>query len=132
MHIQKIDRTHLRLMLDKALPALTEALAMYGVTVKLDRSKFSEGSTGTLVFDVVAAGANPEREEFERYAKLMGFEASDFGREFTVNGVSYKLCGLAPGRSKYPMIGERTMTGSRYKFTSDAVRRAFGYPARFS
>jgi len=125
MQLKTIDRTGLQLMLDKALPALTEVLAMYGVSVKLGRSKYTNGSTGTLAFEVTAAGADPEREEFERWASLMGFEPSDFGREFTVNNVRYALCAMAPGRSKYPMIGERSITGARYKFTVDAVKRAF-------
>lgn len=124
MNITKIDRTHLQLMLDKALPALTEALAMYGVTVKPGRSKYSNGSTGTLSFEVVASGANPERERFEQWAPLLGLDASDFGREVTINGTRYALCAIAPGRSKYPIIGERTITGSRYKFTVDAIKRA--------
>jgi hypothetical protein len=125
MKIDRIDRDALRLIAATAMPALQAALAPFGITVKPARSKYSNGSTGTFQVELVAAGANPEREEFERWASLMGFEPSDFGREFTVNRVRYALCGIAPGRSKYPIIGERTLTGVRYKFTADAVKRAF-------
>lgn len=125
MKIDKIDRMALRLVIDTALPALQAALAPFGVTVKPARSKYSNGSTGTLQFELVAAGADPERENFEKFAMFVGLKPEDYGRLFTVNGERYKLIGIEPNRPKYPFVGERCISGGRFKFTQDAVTRAF-------
>lgn len=125
MKIDKIDRMALRLVIDTALPALQAALAPFGVTVTPARSKFSNGSTGTLQFELVASGANPERESFEKYAMFFGLKPEDYGRLFTVNGERYKLVAIEPGRPKYPFVGERCISGGRFKFTTDAINRAF-------
>ena len=123
--IKVIDRAALHAINLVALPALEIALRPFGVTVKPARSKYTNGSTGTLQVELIADGADPERENFERFAALYGVKPSDFGRLFTLNGVRYKLTGIEAGRPKFPFVGERTMTGGRFKFTRQSVIGAF-------
>ena len=124
--IKSIDRRALETIRAAAMPAVAAALAPLGITIKPGRSKFSNGSTGTLVIELALAGVDTEREDFERYAPLfefLGLKPEDYGRAFDFNGKRYRLVGLAPGNRTFPVLAEGP-DGERYKFTEDAVLRS--------
>ena len=122
--IEKIGRAELRILSKVALRVVAHALAPYGVTVTHGRSQYSNGSTGTLRFELVVAGANPDRDSFECYAGLFGLHPSDYGRIVTLHDGAFRLVGIEPGRPKFPIVGERTRDNKRFKLTDDGVRRA--------
>lgn len=124
MGIKKIDRAALRALSALALDALNKALAPHGVTAKTGRCLFSNGSTGTLKFELVAEGADPERERFEQCAHLYGLQPSDYRRQFESNGVQYILTNIEPGRSKFPFVAQRIATGGLFKFPERLIRLA--------
>lgn len=125
MKIEKIDREALRQINLVALPALEIALAPFGITIEQGRCVYSNGSTGELRVKLIAAGADPDRENFELCAPLFKLLPSDYMRLFTVDGKRYSLVGIEPGRPKFPFIGRACADGKRFKFTEAAVLRAF-------
>jgi len=117
MKIERIDRASVRVLSDTAERALAAAFEPFGVTVKGSRAKYTNGSTGTITVDLIAAGANPGKESFERAAALLGFKPEDYGREFIAAGVRYRLTGIDLGKPKYPIQVERVRDGKGFKFT---------------
>ena len=62
-----------------------------------------------------------ERSDFTDQATFFGLQASDLDRTFVSQGNEFRIVGLKPGRSKYPIIGERLADGKRYKFPGEKV-----------
>lgn len=124
MKIERIGRAEVRILSEAALRAVQTALEPYGVKVEIGRCQYSNGSTGKLAFELVGSGANPDKENFERCAGLIGLQASDYGRTVVLNGTPYRLVGIELGRPKFPLVGERAHDGKRFKLTDTSVRRA--------
>lgn len=121
--ITTFDKKTLRALQPKLEQALNDALAEFGLTAKFGGGSF-DNSTYKPKVEIIAAGANPEKEDFELYASLYNLKPEDYGKEFNSNGATYTLTGLNPRRPKYP-ISARRQDGKRFKFTDrvlDQVR----------
>lgn len=66
-----------------------------------------------------------EAESFKRNAKNFGFEPTDLGKEFILQGKTFIICGLKPKSWKYPVIA-RSGNGESYKFPCSSVLDAIG------
>ena len=118
--ITEFDRPACQAVLDASLAALREAVAPFGVTVESQRGQF-DGPTYTAKFKFTAAGADPDRAEFARWAGLFGVTPEDFGRLFQWGGAEYRLDGLQPGRAKFPFSASRVSDGKRFKFPREVI-----------
>lgn len=76
--------------------------------------------------DNIITATDREREQFELYADMYGFEKSDYRRVFKAyDGKTYRFDGFLPERHKYKCSLMRLETGQRVctttKFVKDAI-----------
>jgi hypothetical protein len=87
-------------------------------------SVFSRNSTAT----VALPGPSQIEQDFFRFARKYGMQASDLHREVTIatNGSprKYKIAGINPRNHKYPILCRKIRTGTLYKFQADRVKNA--------
>ncbi len=127
--IKKLNRpavAYIKKRLKTTLKPLAEEL---GVVIDLGRVSFrSTNGRFPLKLAVLDCDGEPITEEidsFRRDAKSFGFEATDLGRDFVVQGRSYTICGLSPKSWKYPVIA-RSVRGREHKFPCQTVIKALG------
>ena len=78
--------------------------------------------------DLAAVQAeSTEEEKFKTFAKWQGLEPEDFGKPFSIHREQYEVCGLKPGRGKYPVLAKRIRDGKVFKFQAIDVRDALGH-----
>ena len=108
--------------------ALKSAEAELDITLKLGRCTFDP--KGFAKFSLEASeqvngeAYTAEVADFRRACARYGLLESDLGREFELNGGSFKIVGLKIKNRKYPIVGERVSDGSRFKFQSWEVKQA--------
>jgi len=92
--------------MDEALATLADM----GVTLKCGSIKYcADGTVATITVDATtgqARGKDQYQLAFERLHACYGFTREMLGNRFTHKGVSYELHGLAPNRSKFPIVGK--------------------------
>jgi len=114
-------------VLDLILAACKGIAADHGLI--LEGARWRSNPAGTALetgFRVTLPGAadkerQVQKELFALAAEHIGLKASDFEREFSVAGDRYKITGIDPRRSKYPISAERVSDGRGYKFPIDEV-----------
>lgn len=123
MNRQKVKQ--LRNEMDKVLAELGEK---HGLGIKVGNISFDDRGFTAKVEAIEAD--NPQDQEsidrarFERDVKAVyGLEKDDFHREFNYNGTTFKIVGVKPRSTKYPVIGENA-NGTRYKFILRAVKNS--------
>lgn len=107
--------------------ALVGPLAELGLTVEFAGGKYDR--TGSYTPKVTVRANGSAEREFASVASLVGLEAEDFGREFTVRGETYRVTGVNLKAPKFPVLAERVSDGRGFKFPEPTVRVAFGRPA---
>ncbi|MFO0993661.1 MAG: hypothetical protein U1E67_17205 [Hyphomicrobiales bacterium] len=87
------------------------------------RSDGNAFETGFRVSVIGRAGEDRKREQelFAAAAQQIGLSASDFEREFSVEGHRFRLTGIDQRRPKYPISAERVSDGRLCKFPADEV-----------
>lgn len=136
--IEKMDPTTARLLAKRMEELLAPLAAEFGLKVQVGGGKYDEGSySPKATLSVVAKDGtvlDPAAVAFKQYAPLIGMQGSDLGREFNLNGRTFRISGYKPASRKMPVLGVDVATGRSYKFPEDAVRRALGIerPAPFS
>jgi len=65
----------------------------------------------------------PKEQAFAQVAGHYGLKPDDLGREFSIRGERFRIIGIDPRRSKYPIAAERLSNSGLYKFPSDEVVR---------
>ena len=81
-------------------------------TIKLEASDIGE--------DGVAL--SKEEISFQKLAEFYGLRATDLGKTFKSMGSTYKIVGLKPRSSKYPILVQKG--GATYKMDAEAVKKA--------
>jgi len=123
--VDEMSRETTRHIQQEALVLLRGLAEQYGLAVLPEGGKFDTASA-TLKFrfclpaDAPGAEKN-ERTEFERYARMCGFNPNDYGKMFTYGGRQFTLVALKPGRPKFPVIGKTLDGRSRFKFQTHIV-----------
>jgi hypothetical protein len=124
MSLTKFDKEtirKLRVEMDEVLKTLADK---YGIQIKAGNATFSENLV-TLKVDcsILKDGkaVTKEAEAFLAYAKIIGLDPSDLGREFSLNNKTYKVLGFQPRKEKFPMICEDTKSGKMYRLPEDSV-----------
>lgn len=100
--------------------ALKDVAARYGVTVRYRGGRFTD-TMAALKAEFVVEGAEPQgAADFRRLADVFGLKPEDLGRTFRSGGQTFTVVGLAPRKSKYPILATNA-AGKTYKFTADGV-----------
>ena len=66
---------------------------------------------------------DPWAVTWNAHATKHGFNLSDRGKTFHSNTRTFKLLGLKPRNTKYPVIAENVRNGRSYKFRASSVLR---------
>lgn len=106
--------------------AVEELKKKYGVEIELGNISFSSDyfRTKLEVRKAVSSDGSKidiELEKFKKDAPKVGVSASIYGKEFTYRGRTFKVTGVKPRSSKYPIIAEELGSGTSYKLPKESV-----------
>jgi hypothetical protein len=94
-----------------------------GATVAVLNAKFDAASV-TFQVKITPGGeaalADKAKADFEEFAAMYGLKPEHFGATFRAGGREYKVAGLNPGRSRFPISAVRS-DGKRFKFEARVV-----------
>lgn len=97
-----------------------------GMKISIKNGTFDAGQiTFKVEFAEIGESGMAETKEvtdFRNYASSYGLKADDLGRQFTMRGESFEVCGLKPRARKMPILAKRT-DGRTFKFAADDVKR---------
>jgi hypothetical protein len=99
--------------------ALEDVAKRYGLTVQVGGGSYDELSFRPKVEFKVA---DADRAEFERFAKLVGLEPSDFGATFSSNGNTFTVAGINLRASRFP-VNVRRADGKMFKMPEATVAK---------
>ena len=125
-----MDRNKVRELssiISSILAEASDKLKAYGVVAEVGSGSFTDSNV-TFKVNVSEVGENGEAksreaESFKTNASLYGLDPSDLGKTFVDRGNNYTVLGLAPRRSKYPVLAVRG-DGKKFKFRVETVRLA--------
>ncbi len=72
-----------------------------------------------------AAGGDPLQKKFAASAHFYGLKASDYGRQFWVDGICYKVVGFNVRAPKFAIAAVRVHDDRPFKFPTATVQRHF-------
>lgn len=98
--------------------ALKAVADKHGMTVSVQGGTFD--TTGVFKPRVEFRAADADRQEFVRYAVLVGVKPELFGKRFTVGGSTYVITGLKPAASRRPVMATRT-DGMKFVFPVEMI-----------
>jgi hypothetical protein len=109
--MKTIDRKTLEILRADIDAALLLLATKHGVSLKVGKGKYSNGSFGSLVIDIATISDSGvvetvEARDFRMMANLYGFEPDDLGRTFRhpVSRDLYTITGLRPRAGKRPIL----------------------------
>ena len=125
-----MDKTDLKALRTKMQDALN---TISGFKITIGNCRYDE-TTATFNVDVLEAGssapnAKRAREEanFKIYAPSFGLKPTDLNRSVEINGRYYRIVGLNPRCSKFPLLLSFDKAGVVYKFPVAAVKEQLDY-----
>ena len=131
MNIVKFDKRNLdtvRKAIVKALKPVGESL---GLTLDIGNISYQADSFKTPL--TVKVGTDPKahaKAEWDKYCSMFGFKKEHFGKTITQGVNVYKIVGIAPKSSKYPVIVEKN-DEKGVKLTLSAFRKLEGYDTSY-
>lgn len=118
MAITKATLPQIRNDIDAALAAVE---AKHNIKFNTGRITYEPGVNFRCKLEAVSTAdnngntVNPEKNNFESKAFLIGVKKTAFGKTFTSRGRKFTITGLNTRAKKYPIQAE-TARGQRYKF----------------
>ena len=105
----------------KVEAAVEEAAAKigrsFGLEVEVVARRREDGASFHIGFRSEAAS----KAAFARYAGMFGLATEDYGKQIVYRRNVYKLVGLVPGRSRYPIQADRVPDGRKFKLPEEAL-----------
>ena len=117
--IKQFDKSTCRQLAEELKIALQAVAKKHGLTLETAGGRFTPIEyTGKLKWtvgdkSVVAARA---KEQWDEGCRILGLKPSDFGREVHSRGQIWRVCGLNPRRSRYPILAQ-DINGRRLKLS---------------
>lgn len=128
--ITKIDRAALGPLAAAIRKALEPVAAEYGLTLTMRGGSFSATNyQPKMEFAVVSADGvvlSREANDFKMMAAFYGLSPEHLGAQFSFDGNTYKITGLASRSNKRPILAEDVATKRTYKFSDKDVVRLLG------
>ena len=123
------DKTNLKHLREMIEENLAEVGREHGLSFKTGNISYESDGRSCNV-KLVVNSANESGEfldknvaDFKKYGFVYGLIETDLGSEFKANGKTYKVIGLQPKRSKFPILVQDVATGKRSLMTEDIVKR---------
>ena len=125
--IEEFDRPtirDLRVSIDKALESVAEE---FGIGIKTGSASYSPTEVTIKLSCGVkndkGAVETRERQDFRTNAKLVGLSADDLDFEFShITGERYRIVGMKPRSTKYPIVCLRVNDMKRFKFPVETIQ----------
>lgn len=120
-----LNRAKMKEIREQVNAALIEVGLKLGVNLSLGTGSFgdTEGHFKLKILSLVAGGVveNPERKSWSVFCKQYGLHVDDLDKVFVVNGTQYRIEGVKPSRSKFPISAKRVSDGRGFKFPAESV-----------
>lgn len=128
--MQSLTKPGMKSIREAVDAALEEVGKDLGVGLSLGSGSFTSVE-GHFRLNVVTLGEggkveSPEAKAWPTYCTAYGFKPEDLGATFHSQGRAFKITGIKPSRSQYPISGERVPDGKGFKFPASQVLRALG------
>jgi len=107
--------------------ALAEVENQFGVRVDVGNCSYvdHDATFKVKLFVLDEVGDNKaDKSDFMAHALFRGFDAEDFGRDFTSKGRQFKITGWNNRKWKFPVTVKEIVTGRPWHFPVDTVLRA--------
>jgi hypothetical protein len=127
--IEKFDKDNVKALGYEVQEALEAIAASHGLTLAPSGRGSYDDYSVTMPkpeFRTATAAA----EEFAEHARWFGLDADDFGREFTMDGVTYRITGILPKAKRLAVILTEVSRGKEYKVDGEKVAMALGKRVR--
>ena len=126
--MENLSRAGLKVLREEINAALEDVAKKHNISIEAGSASFSPNN-GSFKLEIATLGkggvaVTPEVEALKHYKGILGLKFG-FGDTFTSRGDSYKVTGLKPRSSKYPVIAENVVTGQSYKFPVETVNSKF-------
>lgn len=105
--ITQFNRTNLKAVNDEINDVLSKVLEKYGLSVKLGDISFDDNSFKTKLTVSTGSKSDSLKRDFEKHAPKFGLKKSDFGKTINWSGEVFKIVGIKPRSTKYPLLAEK-------------------------
>ena len=110
--------------LDVALATVRDQL---GLDIKIGNCRYTN-NTATLKLEIKTIekdgkAFDEDAANFKVFADKFGLQESDLGREFIHNFSKYKISGLKPRNTKYPIIVQRVKDNKTFRFPIRLIQK---------
>jgi len=127
MPIKAFDAPTLRALRPEIDTALAPLGERHGITLRTGNGSYS-GATAHFKLELAVIGddgnaVSKEVEAFNKLHSMFGLEQGDLGLEFVSGRERFRLTGIAPGRTKYPIVTERLRDGKTIFHAEEVVER---------
>ena len=109
--------------------AIADILARHGLEATKRQSQYGDWFKFTVTASPVVIGdsgvneATPEASAYNRFYRSYGLNEGLLGKEFVSKGETYRFCGIATSRRKYPFVGKRISDNQTVFFTEDLAAK---------
>jgi len=121
--INKFDRKTSKKITDEVRKELASLLEKRGLKIIKTSGTFEDETLNMKIVFNTLSGQTPDERNFITFCNLYGFEPEDLGRHFVSNGTEYRISGLCPNRTKYPLKAERVSDKVTYKFSDKGMKQ---------
>ena len=122
MTIEKFDREKLAALRVDIENALRDIEQRHGIKISLGRINY-DATSARAKLEAHPSGFDPDKENFERFARVYGMDPAWFGESFKSRGTPFRITGFNPNARAFPVIAEKP-DGAQYKFRSETIIRA--------
>ena len=122
-----LNSRNVRELSEKITKALEELGRDCNLVLKVNGGTFDHSGTfATLKLEVSTISSQgevqtKEARAWETYCHRFGFEPEHMGMTFMCNGREFRICGLKPRATKYPVLA-KDADGKTYKFAPTMVQ----------
>ena len=106
--------------------AMKELEEKYKISIELGKISYDDAKfTAKITANVIGEEAKEkEREEFEQYARLYGFNSDDYGKEIVIQGKRFRFIGFNHRCPKNICKIIEIATGTSYKCPDTTMKNA--------
>lgn len=130
--INKFNKQNLPVLRAAMNVALKDVGTRFGVDINLGNASYWEHEVKfrMVVSTLTETGEKQQDEDnFVLHAPHSGFEAEDFGKDFTSRGRQFKIVGWNNRRYKYPLKAKEVFSGKIVCFQTHVVLKLLGRPS---